>query len=194
MAVRSVPSSDQGQKGIPVPRLVTDPIASLRPAAVNVQAAGHMMEIPPLVAADWLQVLMVGESLSLDDVFPGMLDPDDREIIEDALFNGYLELEAMYEMSLEAISLTAGRPWWIALRLIELARTNWDVLGAELVLKGIDANQLSLSAWLDAVMLTTLRNMEQSKITMFLMQLEQAPKTVEQEEATMDRNQFFAMM
>lgn len=146
-----------------------------------------------MVAADWLDVLMV-EAMSLDDVFPGMLDPDERELVEDALMQGALDLDAMYEMSLETIALTAARPWWVALRLIEVARTHWDVIGAELILKGVRADQLSLSAWLDATMLTLLRNMEQSKITMFLAQLENPPKTVKAQEPEMSQAQFFSMM
>lgn len=154
-----------------------------------------MWEIPAQTGADWLDVLMV-ESLSLDDVFPGMLDPDERELVEDALLTGALELDAMYEMALETVTLTAGRPWWVALRLIEIARANWDIVGAELILKGVNADQLSLSAWLDATMLTVLQCMERSKITMFLAQLELAPEVVRQQqpEPEMSSAQFFSMM
>lgn len=195
MAVRSVAES-ANQAPIVVPHLVTDPRASLRPTSIQIRLGGWMWEIPALPAADWLDVLMVGASLSLDDVFPGLLDQEERNQIEDALMEGRVDLNAMYEATMEAISMAAGRPWWTAIQLIETARDQWNVLGGRLILKGVDAERLSLSAWLDALMTSIIDNMDRSKLPMYLAHLETPPKGIEksQEEVEMDRNQFFAMM
>jgi hypothetical protein len=112
---------------------------------------------------------------------------------EELLYNGTLDLEELYQTCLDLITLVSARPWWVTLRLIGVAEDSWDVLGAEMIFRHIDATQLSLSAWLDVLLLVTLRSMEPKDTTMFLMRLELPPETEKPEEMEMSSGAFLAM-
>ena len=108
-----------------------------------------------------------------------------------------LETEQLLELSLDIIEAASGRRWWIALRLIGVMMANWHVLGAEMLLRGVDATRLSLSGWLDVALLLAIRNMEPKDVTMFTSQLELPPpeERVEiMEDMEMPRDQFLSIM
>lgn len=167
-----LPDSSAGQ--IQLPSLVTDPVWSLKQWPVVMEVAGQDLTIPAMCAADWLHVLM-SDSFITDDVFPGMLGEEDRQYVEGLLHHGNLALDDSRELGLEIVSQVSGRPWWVALRLISVARSSWDALGGDMVKKA-DASTVSLAAWLDALFLLMVRAIEDSKRTMFLMKLEMAPE------------------
>jgi hypothetical protein len=147
------------------------------------------LEIPAMTAADWLGVLMVPD-WELLDVFPGLLPEH-----EGYLLGSQLSIEEIMELGTSIIATASARSWWVALRLIEVARGSWDVIGGELALKGVDADRLSLSSWLDVLLLILLRNMDQKDIPMFTMRLEQPPEGFEgpESEPTMSAQEFMAM-
>jgi hypothetical protein len=190
----SAPDLAQTPKVI-VPQLVTDPVWSLRPWPVIVEIGPLELVVPALPAADWLAVLMV-ENIDPDDLFPGLLDPADAEQVEEALYAGELSLDDFDQAFLNLVTTVSGRPWWVALRLISVARQSWAGFGGEMLLRGVDANRLSLSAWLDVLLLTILRNSEPEAVTMFTLQLEMPPpdevKKVESE-LEMSSSAFMAM-
>ena len=183
----SVPSADSGR--VHVPRLNQDPVWSLKPWPAVVTIAHQDFEIPAMPAADWLAVLMKPE-LSLDE-FLFELIPDS----EDLLLATQASLDDLYTACLDLISLVSARHWWVTMRLISVARESWDILGAELALRNANAAQLSLSAWLDVLLLVTLRQMDPKDVTMFTMRLEAVPEeeSVPQEEMEMSANAFLAM-
>jgi hypothetical protein len=191
---RSSPSSrsDPDSGRIAVPHLVLDPIASLQPYPVVVTVAGQDFEIPALTAAEWLAILME-EPLDPEEIFPGLVEGAD-DFVDDALLNGSLTLEELYSLPLDIITVASGRKWYITLRLISVAKGHWDLLGAEFVIRHIDATALSLAAWLDALLLTILRNMEPKNITMFTLKLEAPLENAQEEELPeMDRDAFLSM-
>jgi hypothetical protein len=141
---------------------------------VEVEVCGEDFTIPAMCAADWLQVLMV-ENLQPEQVFPGLLGEDDQDWFEDQLHQGQLDLEELYVLAFDVIATVTGRPWWVALRLIGIARDSWDALGGEMAQKS-DASRLSLAAWLDVLFLLVVRNIDDAKRNMFLMKLELAPE------------------
>lgn len=175
------------------PKLVTDPVWCLKPWPVVFTVVGADLTIPALHAADWLQVLM-DPKLTTDDVVPGMLDAVGGEYVEEALHAGALDWIDLQDLSLEIISTVSARPWWVAMRLICLARDNWDAVGGELALK-CNPDQITLGAWLDAAFLLILRAIEDDKRTMFLMKLEMPPPgwEPEEEELEMSPDAFMAM-
>ena len=192
MAVRDVPA-DAAPAGRTIPTFVTDPIWSLRCWPVDVQLVGHSVQIPALPAADWLAVL-AATPLDPEDVFPG-LAVDGPELVDELLYSGELSLDDLYRTTLEVISTVAGRPWWIALRLIASAVHNWGVVGSKLVLGGVDAEKVSLSAWLDAVFMIIIEGTPEDQLTMFFSKLEFPPPGFEpQEEMAMDADAFFDAM
>lgn len=196
MAVRrpSAPSPTPDSGRITVPKLNRDPIQSLRPWPLAVTFHGREYEIPALPAADWLSVLMV-EQFHLDDVFPGLLDEEEQEAVADALMQGGEDADDLIQFCLDIVETASARYWWVAMRLIEIARTSWDVVGAELGLRGVDASRISLSSWLDQLLLVILRGMESKDISMFTMKLESPPPQaeVEPEDMVMSRDAFLAM-
>ena len=154
---------------IAVPKLKGDPVWALKPWPVIISAGGRDYEIPALPAADWLAVLMV-EPFDPDDVILSLVING-----RDLLFAESVDADDLEHICLDVISTVSARPWWIALRLISMARSSWSVLGAELILKGVQADQISLAAWLDALLLTALKNMDPKDITMFTLRLEEPP-------------------
>jgi hypothetical protein len=173
--VASPPSSSAPSGGqVSLPHLVLDPVWSLKQWPVVIDVAGQELTIPAMCAADWLHVLMNPE-LQADDVFPGLLGQDDRAFVEDQLHSSALALDDAQELALEIISQVSGRPWWVSLRLITIARTSWDALGGEMVEK-VDASRLPLGGWLDTLFLLIVRTIDDAKRNMFLMKLELAPE------------------
>lgn len=148
---------------------------------------GQEYEIPAMVAADWLSLLMK-EDLDPVDIFTQLL-PDSESL----LFDGSISVEELYDLITDVVSLVSARHWWVALRLIGLARDSWDVLGARMTLRHIDPTQLSLSAWLDALLLVTLAEMDPKDVTMFTTRLEAVPETEEAPELEMSADAFLAM-
>lgn len=168
---------------------------SLRPWPVTVTFGGELFEIPALPAVDWLAVLMNPET-DLLDIFPGLLEEGDQDRCMDVILDGgYENLE---QLILDVVATVSGRPWWVALRLIEVARTSWHTMGAEMLYRGVDASRLSLSGWLDVLLLLVMRNIEPKDATMFALKLEQVPEIAgeqaqEAAEPTMSRSDFMAM-
>lgn len=192
-AVAEQPSADTGR--INVPKLNRDPISSLRPFPILVKVGPVEVEIPAMNAAEWLTVLMV-EKVEIDDVFPGLLSPEDTDLVEDIIIDGALDMTSFRDIILGVIETASARNWWVALRLIEVVRSSWDVIGAQMVSRGVDAVTLSLSAWLDIALLTVLKEMDPKDVTMFTMRLEAPPleETTEvAEELEMTRGSFMAM-
>ena len=192
MAVRPV-SDSSTSSATPVPKLVQEPTSSLQPWPVIITLASHEVTIPALSAAEWLAVLMVGEKLWIEDVLPGLLGEDDAKLVEDALYDGSLDLVDLHETGLKVVEFASGRPWWVSLRVIEAARANWDLMGAELMLHGIDASRVSLSAWIDVSTVLMTRLMKPEDATMFLMQLEAAPEGEAAPEPEVSAAQFLSM-
>jgi len=183
---------DTSSSRVSVPKLNKDPIQSLQPLSVELTIAGLEFDIPAQSAAEWLTVLMV-EDLDLADIFPGMVE--DPVPVEDLILDGKLGLDELEETILGILEVASARPWWVALRLVEMARTSWDVLGAELLLRGVDATKVSLAAWLDMALLVALRSMDPKDIQMFTLKLESPPPSAKKEEADMEMSasQFMTM-
>lgn len=184
----SAPSSSPSIPRVVIPKTNKDPIWSLKPWPVVVTLKGRDVEIPALPAVDWLVVLMQ-PTLDLDQFIEELL-PE----AEDLLYEG-LDLEDLYQICLDAIAMVSARPWWVSMRLIGVARDNWEVLGPEML--KVDATRLPLSAWLDILLVTVLHSMDPKETTMFTMKLEQPPPEVltetEPEELEMSASSFLAL-
>ncbi len=189
------PSNLPQAQSAPVPQLVTDPVWSLRPWPVEIDLGPIAVTIPALPAADWLAALMKAEP-DPDSVFPGLLPSEEEEAVEDLLYSGRLTLAQADQIFLDVVTTVSARPWWVALRLIEVARNQWAIVGAELLLRGVDASKVSLSGWLDAALLTIMRSITPESSTMFTLQLEAPPPSetaAAQGQLEMDAAQFLAM-
>lgn len=177
---------------VTLPSLNKDPTQSLQPWPVLVTVAGGEVSIPALSAASWLSVLMV-EDLQLDDIFPGLLEGEDSDWLEEQIVLGQVDLAELQELILAIVENVSARKWWVALRLVEVARRSWDHLGAEMLLRGIDASRISLAGWLDVLSLLAVRNIEPEQLQSFLLRLEAPPEGEEPEEMEMNASTFLAL-
>ena len=112
----------------------------------------------------------------------------------DLLFDEGLDLE---ELGRSVISEVCGRPWYIAIRLIYLVRDSWNVLGADMLRRGIRPTDYSISGWLDVALLTLLHHIKREEQASLMAELEKPPfDEVQQvqEELEMTHEQFLALM
>ena len=161
---------------------------------MTVTIGGHLFEVPAEPATFWLAVLMEPRA-DLLDLFPGCLDDDDQDLVNDLLFDGVISMQELYELVLDIVATNGSRDWWVVLRLAEVARSSWHTIGAEMLNRGVDPSRLSLSAWLDVLTLTLMRNIDPKDATMFTMKLEQPPPEMvaETKEPEISASQFMSM-
>lgn len=165
-----------------------DPVWSLAPWPVTFDHRGRDYTIPALSAAEWLRVLMDPEAI-YDNLFLELL-PEPMDL----LFDEDLDLE---ELGHSVLSEVCGRPWYIAIRLIYLVRDHWNILGADMLRRGIKPTDYSISGWLDVALLTLLNHLKREDQPRVMAELEMPPsgevKKV-QEELEMTHEQFHALM
>lgn len=150
--------------------------------------AGLDYEIPALPAAAWLTTLM--QDWSPDDVLIDLM-PDGAKV---ALLLDSEDVEPLVMQILEEVS---GRDWWVAIRLVGVIQDQWQILGAEMVLQGVDPERLSLAAWLDTMTLVLMRLLPKDSQAMFVSQIELPPVAIRAEiieEMEMGRDQFMSLM
>lgn len=130
----------------------TDPAASMRIWAVELNLGGRVFEIPALPAADWLPLLMEGDVTSVLDLIE---DPAlDRMILSGEIAPA--ELAASVNMAVEQVS---GRPVHQATVLAQVARLQWTVVGGDLARRGLRWDEVPLAAALDAIHVTVLTHL-----------------------------------
>lgn len=165
-----------------------DPVWSLAPWPVTFDHRGREYTIPALSAAEWLRVLMDPEAI-IDNIFLELL-PEPFDLI----FDEDVDLE---QLGHDVLSEVCGRPWYIAIRLIYLVQDNWNVLGADMLRRGIRPTDYSISGWLDVALLTLLHHVKREDQTMLMSQLEMPPSgevQQVQDELEMTHEQFLALM
>lgn len=193
-------SGHEGSTALPLaPRLVTDLAWSLQPWPVTVSLGPIEATIEPLPAAAWVAALLT-DPLDAEDIFPGLASGDVAGLVDEALFDETITVEQLDELVLEIVSTVAARPWYVAVRIIAVAKQIWDThgLGGRLVTEGVDASRLSLSAWLDAVLYVLAQMVAPKDLAMFYAHLEMPPTgmatTPEPEEMEMSRDAFMSLM
>lgn len=137
-------------------------IASLQSWAIeDIQLGDRVYRIPPMTAAQWLEILLE-EPISLFSIVPGLLEPPAEDNFHELVFNGRLSQLDIEELVLEIIALSSGWPWWSALYLIGNVKNPEvvDRVKGELALHGVDATRMGLATWLDCVYAVFTRNME----------------------------------
>jgi hypothetical protein len=180
-----------------IPKLNTDLVWSLKPWPTQIYLGGLELEIPPLPAADWIPAIidMMDDTLGL---LMGLLSEDDQERLTDLMFTGVLDVEDLFTLCADVLTTVGARPWWVTVRLILVAQQNWDTIGAEMMLKGVNASTMSLAGWLDVFLLVLLRMMEPKETTMFTMKLEMVPPQfvdqVPEEAMEMSTDAFLSMV
>lgn len=132
--------------------MFTDPAASMRVWAVELNLAGRVFEIPALPAADWLPLLMEGDVTSVLDLIE---DP----ALDQMILSGEVtptELAASVNMAVEQM---AGRSVHQVTVLTKVARLQWTVVGGDLARRGMRWDDVPLAAALDAIHVTILAHL-----------------------------------
>jgi hypothetical protein len=172
---------------VPVPRTNRDPIQSLRPFPVAFTIGQQEFEIPALPAADWLQVLMQPDWVG-DDIFLELM-PDGLTILD------LIDPEQTEDLATDIIEEVTGRHWWVAFRLVGALVETWQVMGPEAVFHHVDAERLSLAAWLDAMLVLLLSRVSKDQAPGFIARLESPPygEDIPVEELEISESQFLSM-
>lgn len=130
-----------------------DRLAALGPFPIEDIVVGGVVHRIPAYAADrWLEILAV-DTPDFWKIVPGLLKPDAEDLVVEEMIHDRMSRDDIIDLSRELITIAAGRPWWIAQRLIdtsvspELGDLTWGMFA----LRGIDPNHISLARWLDAV-------------------------------------------
>lgn len=175
---------------VTLPNLVKDPTWSLRPWPLLVVLGGVEYEIPALPAADWLAYLMQPQP-----DFDGMI-LDFFPANEDLLMDGKITVDDLYETCCDVLETVCGRAWWVTLRLVNIARESWYILGPQM-LEAIDFEHVSIAAWLDILLVKIVNSMEPKETAMFAARLEAPPPEYASEdpfeEMAMDQGAFLSM-
>lgn len=168
--------------------------------AVEVQVADTWILVPARPAADWLELLM-GEpgDWDMDAIFPGLAEDPDN-LVNESLWAGEITPQELEDKTLELISTVSGRPWYVAMRMIQLAQASWSVLGTTLLLHGIDAGKVSLSSWLDGLWYAIFSSVKKEERTKLAMLIEAMPAALQNnsedvfESMEMTADQFTSLM
>lgn len=123
------------------------------------------------------------ELLDMDAIFPGLAE--DPEIVEDALTAGQISIHDLSSKTKELLTVVCGRPWYAAMKMLALAQSRWSILGTALMLKGVDPEKVSLSAWLDGLWTVIFEHLPKDQWTRVASQIE-APPAPEPGEAPRD--------
>jgi hypothetical protein len=172
---------------VPVPRTNRNPIQSLRPEPVTFLIGKREFEIPALPAVDWLQVLMRPDWIG-DDLFLELM-PEGLQILD------LIDPEQSEDLATDIIEEVTGRHWWVALRLVGFLIETWEVMGPEATFHNVDAERLSLAAWMDAMLVLLLARVSKDQAPGFVARLESPPygEQIPEEELAISEGQFLSM-
>lgn len=182
----------QAARAAPVPNLNTDPVWSLKPWPATVLLGVQEFTVPALTAADWLSYLMAPIP-DIDGIVLDLLDGS-----EELIYAETITVEEVYEACLDLIATVCARPWWVALRQINVARGGWHVIGPKM-LERVDFERVSIAAWLDILLVVTLESMDPKDTAMFVLKLEAVPAELAEDAPApldsmeMDRGSFLSL-
>lgn len=159
-----------------------DPAASLSCEPVTFELIGKTYEIPALPAATWVG-LLYRENLSMLDIVPGLLEPEDQDEINLALIRGDIDTKEISTVAEDVLSVTSGRDWWVTVRIAAVAKASWDGIGGEISKLGNNWLSLPLGAWLDVAWLVMRKSVFESgdpktattRLTQFVNDIERSP-------------------
>lgn len=143
----------------------TDPLASMRCWAIEVELGGRTYDVPALSAIDWWPVLTSANPLAVLDIIESS-DVDDR------LLSGELDHAALVDALREVVEEAAGRSYHAAVVLTMVANTHWPMINGQLVQRGFRWEGQPLGAVLDAVYAVVTTALDKDPREKFLAVLE----------------------
>lgn len=153
----------------------SDILVHLAPCDIGVTWAGELFIIPARTAYEWAQLLLA-EPFDPYEVFPGLAGPAAVIAVEDALGNGTASDDDLSRAALGVVTTAGDRPWWVTIRILGCAGLCWDRIGGTLIRERIDAREITLAAWMDAMWMIMKTYVDPKKLASWTHQIEQAPK------------------
>lgn len=156
----------------PPPTTSTSLLHSLRAWPVVVWIGSVVVEFDEFHADQWVAALIDEEPIQ---AIMELLDDEVHDLLVDELIEGRIDARTLEHGLLDVVSLVSGRPWWFTLRLLHAAQGAWDTVGGFMALRGVRAEQLSLQAYMDALLAAVLRHVEPKDQTSMLARLKAPP-------------------
>lgn len=160
-----------------------DPTSSLRPYELIVTVGGADFTVRAAYADEWLTILLAEGGVDLSDILPGMLAEDDQSRFAEWAWEGRVGDNEIEDVSFEILKEVSGRDWWWVLNLLWSAAGAWMIVFGRMVSQGIDPTRIPLGAFLDAMYLMCIQNLDKEQRSEFDRMLEKPPPGVEFEEA-----------
>ena len=157
--------------------MAADALAALRIWALDVELGGETFTVPALPAADWFLAILDEETPL--PLIPGLMDGEAEARITDLLLDEVITAELIVTRSRELLTAAAGRPWWEADRLIRSSGGSWHIIGGELTRLGVNLDEVSLAAALNAIYVVCVRTMDEKERNKFDIDLRLPPIGVE---------------
>lgn len=148
-----------------------DAEAGLRCWPVVVDLADRTWTVPALPAADWMAAVLAGWL----DVIPGLAT--DSAALDDLLDDGAIGYTDCVTAARDALEAAAGCRWWTALRLVH-AVCDWDGIGGELLLRGINPGVAPLGQVLAAAYRVATRHADPAQRARIDLELDKPPAGV----------------
>lgn len=147
----------------------SDLLAHLRPCAIDIPFDGAIHTINAMDAVEWI-ALIDADRVDLYDIFPTLAGQQAIEHVEDALWEGRADQEAVKRAGLMAIGAAGDRDWWVVLNLIHAAKGAWEFVHVN------NAAGMSLAGWLDEVWTNIMNRIDPKKKAAFVTDVTKAPK------------------
>lgn len=153
-----------------------DPMAAFSQDDVVVTVDGYgEWDIPYLTAARWIESAITSGGMPVGTVMSTVAVPGP---MVSKIGRGEISDQALSHACESVIESVSGRRWWVTMNIISTTVASWDTVGGELVLRGVDANRLSLANWIDAawMMLRKMsRNSGESEYSSLLLNIGRRP-------------------
>ena len=147
----------------------SDLLLHLRPCAIEVTFDGAVYTIDAMDAVEWI-IHLDGPHPDLYAIFPKKAGDVAVEHVEDALWEERVTTDQVGQVGLDALSVAADRPWWVALRVIFAAKESWSIVHAN------NAAGMSLAGWLDQVWSNIMAHIDPKKRAAWITDVESPPK------------------
>lgn len=158
------------KESAPPPSVATSMLFALKPWPMVITVGAAELAFPSLPAADWLGALLS------DDMLHELLAlADDPAPIYEGLMDGSIDFGDLSSVLMEMITLLSGRPWWFSLGLVAACAGAWDTIGGYLALRGTTAANMSLQAWMDALLAAVLLHIKPEDRNSFITRLNRPP-------------------
>jgi hypothetical protein len=153
-----------------------DPLASLGPCPIDVAVGGKYYTIPAEPASRWLAILLddFGTFASIIDLLSVPEKADiEQDIIDEKIEPG--DLERAFQ---DAVEVASGRVWWVVLNYLSLAQGFWARFHGRILTSGMNIEQVSLGAYLDAMHYTFIEGRDEQALQKILNFLDTPPPGV----------------